>query len=661
MSPRNVYRHRDSFSMGNHPLSPAPSFLQATRLEGDDSNTGEYIYRWIKHDGPKISRPMSSYGIPKTDQDYRDAENHKTENKLPLEQAVMHKEFHIEALRGQMRKLISENAAECSLLNDKIQGLQTQVATARAKLQATENELETAHRTNADLEKEIKEVRQDYIERSEDMGRNKRELEKQVKSLQQNLTEKSTLQQILEEKVTSSERNSRALEGRNQELEKEIEKLRRTLAEKSETLENEKRKLQEGIEELSQNFAERSTTMECRQQEQEVNVASLQHNSKSLKSDKRDLEAEIKKLRRMLTERFEALECHNKELEQEVEDLRQTLEERTETLESHKEELQMEVQALRISLWRKSEDLEIREQEREDEVKELQQLVVKTKALESEKRQLQEEIKYPQRAHGVADDQDLDKENRDMRISLLEHSYTLEDYKKLEDGVKKVQQTLTERDEATPSREQEFDAEVQNLRQIPAEKSNALEVRRRQPEEAGRKLQAGLAEKSAVLESNEKATTEALTVQRTDLEGNFQGLKDEESRATAVRLEELEKTLVAQLNEKHATELESLRESFAKELQHIQTAHAAALHEFVGRLEGKHGAAGKNREGNHLLELRDKKQSHKGSKGLTKDRGEGNIRPLMREIFSTGKLRPKSTSFCDHVDKSGAFRDVDVH
>ncbi|KKZ63344.1 hypothetical protein EMCG_02345 [[Emmonsia] crescens] len=624
MSPRSPYRQRDSFSMSNRPRSPAPTFVQTPRQEGDDNDPAAFLYKWIKSDRPRLSRPVSSYSGTKTEQVYNEMENNKLENKLPLEQALVHKEFHIEALRGQMRKLISENAAECSRLNDKINGLQVQLVSLRTRLQASESDLEIADGARAELEEEVKELRRAFVEKSEALEGHEKKREEEIKELQRIHrgvagADAQVDQRKRSRMLSASESDLEIADGARAELEEEVKELRRAFVEKSEALEGHEKKREEEVNELQRILAEKSKTLEVHERKREEEVNELQRRlaekSEALESHERKREEEVTELQQRLAEKSEALESHKKERDEEVEELRQTLAERSEALECDIQKLEEEYEQLKQNFEMESEALECHNMELEEEITQLRRaLAKKSEALEGNEQEREEEVK-------------------DLQQALTETSEALQHHKQeLDERVNELQRALVESSEALKAREQELGGEVSELR-------------------------LALADKSKALEELEQAKWEALTAQKVEMEEHILNTKEEDSRMATEQLEQQEKTLVAQLNEKHTTELENLQTSFAAELQHIQNAHAAAVQEFIDRLELK---SEKRREGNHLVGLLGGKLSRNRNKGTIKDKGDSHIRALCREILHVGRFRSRKNS-CEQSRKSESRRDSGVH
>ncbi|PGG96026.1 hypothetical protein AJ79_09767 [Helicocarpus griseus UAMH5409] len=555
MSPRSPYRHRDSFSMTNRPRSPAPTLLQTSRQDGEESYPAEFLYRWIKNDVPRLNRPMSSYGSTKAEQVYKDADSARIENRLPLEQALVHKEFHIEALRGQVRKLVSENAEESALLNEKVKGLQGQLVTVRTRLQAAEGDLERAEAAKAGLQREVEVLRQTVAEKTEALERNEREKSEEIDEVQ-----RTSVSEI------------EALERQREALEEEIRELRQSFSEEREALQNQNAELEGGTEEVRRAFAAETETLEVQ---------------------KSELEREVNELRETLVERSETLEHHKKELEEEIWELQQTFAEKIEVLDNQKKNLEEEVVELQQTLAERTADFENDRLELEHEVQELQ--------------------------HTLAD-----------------HDLALR-------------------------RKQELEEEVRVLRRILAEETQTLQGHEYKLEEEVKELQKSLAEKSAVMEGQEQVKEKALAAQKKDLETQYEKARDEDNRAATQRMEEREKSLTAQLNEKHAAELEILQKSFAKELQHIQTAHAAAVHEFLSRLERKLAASEKEREVNHLLAFLGEKLNRTRSKSNAwREKGETHIRSLYREIVSVRRPGSRGNPR-NSIEQPGAIKDPGIH
>ncbi|KAK2809531.1 hypothetical protein FQN50_003799 [Emmonsiellopsis sp. PD_5] len=217
MSPRSPYKPYDQIppgTPGSRPRSPAPGSPRPLHYDGDESNPTEVLYRWIKGDNsPRRSRPSSSYSTPAVDHAYRVKEVNRNDNRLPIEQALVHKEFHIEALQGQVRKLVSENAAECGVLNNRIKVLQVEVAALRLRLRRAEDNLHKTDQTRAELEEEAKELRQTVAEQSHALASHE-EIKKEVLAAQ-----KSELEEYFQRIKTEDQR---AATQRQEEREKKL-------------------------------------------------------------------------------------------------------------------------------------------------------------------------------------------------------------------------------------------------------------------------------------------------------------------------------------------------------------------------------------------------------------------------------------------------------
>ncbi|KAA8642222.1 hypothetical protein EYZ11_009012 [Aspergillus tanneri] len=238
---------------------------------------------------PDINRLLGSYKNTKGKLQAREVEFKQIASQH--EQALMHKDFYIEALQNQMRKTANESAEESSRLKNTINELRMELGNLEDKRKDIEERLEDSEKAN------------------EEISKSKIDLEGQVKTLNTDIQE--------------------AQEAHEKELERQKE-------EKAEALATQKQELTELFEEIkaedekaaAETLAAREKELldqqESMQAEHEKEKAQMQESYSTLQSE---FDTKVKELDSTKTE----LDNKQKELEEsreqhakEVEDLRQT-------------------------------------------------------------------------------------------------------------------------------------------------------------------------------------------------------------------------------------------------------------------------------------------------------------------------------------------------
>ncbi|KAL2824515.1 hypothetical protein BDW59DRAFT_172853 [Aspergillus cavernicola] len=277
----------------------------------DQEDARELLER-IQEAIPDINRLLGTFKHTKTKLQSREAEFKQMESQH--KQALMHKEFFIEALQNQLRKTANESAEEASKLKNMINELRMELGNMEEKRKDLEEKL-------TDSEASIDKLEQ-----------GKSELEDQIKKLNHDFGE---------ERVAHG-----------QELEKQrAEKV----TEKEEALKTQKLDLTEFFEEIKAEdekaAAEALAAREAElQEQQEVMKAEYEEQKQQMQESHNTLQAEFNSKLEELASTKDDLEQKHKELE----DTRQAHAEQVESLEnSH----QQKVTEMETQLSEKSEEL----------------------------------------------------------------------------------------------------------------------------------------------------------------------------------------------------------------------------------------------------------------------------------------------------------------
>ena len=267
-------------------------------------NDGEHIelLQRIQSAIPDLNRLLHGFRNTHSRLNSREAEMKQIGNQH--EQALMHKDFYIEALQSQMKKTANESAEECAKLKHTINELRLELGNLQEKQKDLEDGLAVHQKSNEELSQAKTDLKAEITKLSTDIQDAKqaheKEKEEQVQEHTKALsTQKQELTELFEEIKNEDEKAAtEALEAREKELRDEHE------VNKGEW-EKEKTQLQESLE------AQRSE-LETTKSELVSSIAALESKETELESKLAELTSTREELASMLA----ALEAKEKELEE---------------------------------------------------------------------------------------------------------------------------------------------------------------------------------------------------------------------------------------------------------------------------------------------------------------------------------------------------------
>lgn len=171
---------------------------------------------------PDINRLLHGFRNTHSKLSSREAEMKQIGNQH--EQALMHKDFYIEALQTQMKKTANESAEECAKLKNTINELRLEVGNLQEKHKDLEDGLATQQKSNeelsqtkTDLEEEITKLNASIQEARE--AHEKEREEQKEEHAKELATQKQELTELFEEIKNEDEKAAaEALEAREKEL-----------------------------------------------------------------------------------------------------------------------------------------------------------------------------------------------------------------------------------------------------------------------------------------------------------------------------------------------------------------------------------------------------------------------------------------------------------
>ncbi|KAM5488345.1 hypothetical protein McanCB56680_000226 [Microsporum canis] len=314
----NTSQYRSARESMSQPTENGKPHLNGER---DLADTVNLLHR-IQNVIPDLNKLVVSYREAQSQLSAREAENKQIE--AQHEQALLHKEYYIEALQNQMRKVANEHAEECSKLKGKIGALGVELSDLQERNRNTEDTLvetqkarEELLRARDELEGEIDHIQKEIEAAREaherDLVRLKREAEK---AEEEALAEqKERLEGLFQEIKNEDDRiAAEQLKAREDELlgelaakQKELDAneaaLKSTMEELKSTqeeLNDKKAELAEKyseLEALKEELAKTKTDLQAKQQECESKQSELETIRKDLEETKRNHEEELTALR----------------------------------------------------------------------------------------------------------------------------------------------------------------------------------------------------------------------------------------------------------------------------------------------------------------------------------------------------------------------------
>jgi hypothetical protein len=258
------------------------------------------------------------------------------------EQALMHKEFYIEALQAQMKKTANESAEETAKLKHTINELRLELGNLQEKQKDLEDGLATHQKSNeelsqskSDLEAELAELKTSIQETRDAHDKEKEEQkEEHAKAL---LTQKQELTELFEEIKNEDEKAANeTLAAREKTLADQHESQKvdweKEKALMQDSLENQRTELETTKSELAANI----TALDSKERELEERLAELTSAQEEVTSKITELESKEKELEDNRTNNAQELETLQKGHASELDALRR----------SHAEELAAAVKGL---------------------------------------------------------------------------------------------------------------------------------------------------------------------------------------------------------------------------------------------------------------------------------------------------------------------------
>jgi hypothetical protein len=278
---------------------------------------------------PDISRLMDSFKDTQGKLQAREAETRQLQSQH--EQAIMHKDFYIEALQGQMRKAATETAGEYTKLKNVISELRLELGNQQEKVKDLEECLSTSRKekeildsVKAGIETEIqalqKKIEDLQLEHERSVEESK-EHERTELSLQ-----KEELTNLFEE-IRAEDENS--ANDRYNEREKELIDEKEAL---KSAWEEEKRQIEEAQAALKTELESTQNDLQVSREDAVAKTSILEAKEKELESTKSDLESRLGELHEAQDELASTktqLEKNQVELESTQAELNSTLEDLT--------------------------------------------------------------------------------------------------------------------------------------------------------------------------------------------------------------------------------------------------------------------------------------------------------------------------------------------
>lgn len=287
------YQALQNLSMGNGQI-PENGMMSPPDADSDHL---ELLHR-IQSAIPDINRLLHGFRNTHTKLSTREAEIKQIGNEH--EQALMHKEFYIEALQSQMKKTASESAEDAS------------------RLKATVNELRLELGNLQEKQKDLEDGIAVHQKSNEELSQTKVELEGQISQLNDNIKEvKEAHEKELE---NQKEEQDKALTAQKQELTELFEEIKnedeKTAAENLETRERELRGEHEASKvEWEKEKSELQASFETQRTELEATKTELASQITALEAELEARLAELNSAREEVAAKLAELEAARTELE----------------------------------------------------------------------------------------------------------------------------------------------------------------------------------------------------------------------------------------------------------------------------------------------------------------------------------------------------------
>ncbi|GAM38738.1 hypothetical protein TCE0_033r09712 [Talaromyces pinophilus] len=338
-------------SGNSHPHSQRMEKTTSHTNNEDDHHEHHHLMGRVEKAMPDLSRMLDSFKETRNKLQAREAEFKQLQSQH--EQAIMHKDFYIEALQGQMKKAATETAEEYGKFKDIISGLRVDLSNHQDKIKDLQGYLDSSRKQNEELEQIKSELESEL-----------RTLEKRVEEMQ--MDHERALEEAKEHERAELSMQKEELTNLFEEIRTEDETAaNERYNEREKELLEEQEKLKSAWEEKHRELEEAHGNL---QTEHDDKHAELERTLADLEAAKNDLQA----VRDSLVSRSEDLETKEKELETTKTELEEKLEEVKKAqgdLHYKQEELQAtqaELQSTLEELVTKKAELEGKHTELED-------------------------------------------------------------------------------------------------------------------------------------------------------------------------------------------------------------------------------------------------------------------------------------------------------
>lgn len=324
--PEGHYMHR-SYSVSDQPYMASFQAIQNLGLNNGQvhengtisppENDQEHIelLQRIQSAIPDINRLLHGFRHTHTRLNSREAEIKQIGTQH--EQALMHKDYYIEALQAQMKKTANESAEECTKLKNTINELRLELGDLQEKQKDLEDGLAGHQKTNEELSQRKSELEVE-IERlnasiKEAQEAHEKELEAQKDEHAKALTtQKQELTELFEEIKNEDEKAaSELLEAREKELRDQHDSAKGEWEKEKKLLEDTLETQRGELEATKSELASKIATLETKETELEKQLAELNTAREEVTSKVATLEAkekELEELRQKSAEELEALQ-----------------------------------------------------------------------------------------------------------------------------------------------------------------------------------------------------------------------------------------------------------------------------------------------------------------------------------------------------------------
>ncbi|KAL4902524.1 hypothetical protein BDW74DRAFT_180628 [Aspergillus multicolor] len=323
-------------------------------VPSDQEDARELLDR-IQEAIPDINRLLGSYKHTKTKLQSREAEFKQMESQH--KQALMHKEFFIEALQNQLRKTANESAEEATKLKNMINELRMELGNMEEKRKDMEEKLAdseasigTLEGKKAELEEQIKKldekIEEERVAHSQELE--KQRVEKEAEKEEALATQKHELTELFEEiKAEDEKAATEALAAR------EVELLEQQEAMKTE-YEQQKQQMQESHDTLQAEFDSKLTELATTQGELEDKHKELedtrQAHAEQVESLENSHQEKVTEMERAWDEEKTGLETQLSEKSEELANSEQENKRLEEDLLSKEKQLQLSVDNMRLTI-----------------------------------------------------------------------------------------------------------------------------------------------------------------------------------------------------------------------------------------------------------------------------------------------------------------------